>query len=41
MLFLDKFDINDPMLRENFIFLVVGIMLGVILNILRGFICDK
>ena len=41
MFFLDKLDIKDPMLRENFIFLVVGIMLGVIFNIVMGSICSK
>ena len=41
MSFIENFDIKDPMLKENFIFLVVGVMLGVIFNIVIGFICDK
>ena len=35
MSFWDKLDIKDPALRENFIFLVVGIMLGVFYKIAR------
>ena len=33
--------LDDPKQKENFIFLILGVMLGVFLSIMRHYLCDS
>jgi len=33
--------LNNPESKQNFVFLVLGIMLGIFMSIVRGYLCDS